>query len=39
MKINIHIIIGVHAVWLQTHPCLKGHLQETWASAVSVLVL
>ena len=29
MKIGMHIILCMHAVCLQTHPCLKGNLRET----------
>ena len=39
MKIDMHIIFCVHAVWLQNHPCLKGNLHKAWASAFSLLVL
>ena len=35
MKIGMHIILCVHAVWLQTHPCLQGYLGETLALAFS----
>ena len=35
MKIGMHIILCVHAVWLQTHPCLKGYLGESLALAFS----
>ena len=39
MKIGMHIILSVHAVWLQTHLCLNGNLQEAWACTFSLLVL
>ena len=39
MKIGMHIILFVHAVWLQSHPCLKGNIRETWACASSLPVL
>ena len=39
MKIGMHIIFCVHAVWLQMHPCLKGNVREAWARAFSLLVL
>ena len=39
MKIGMHIIFCVHAVWLKGHPCLKEHLRETWAWIFSLLVL
>ena len=29
MKIGMHIILCVHAVCQQMHPCLKGNLRET----------
>ena len=29
LKIDVHIILCVHAVCLQKHPCLKGNLRET----------
>ena len=31
MKISMHLIFCMHAVWLKTHPCLKGNLREDWA--------
>ena len=39
MKIGRHITLCVQAIWLQTHPCLEGNLQEAWARAFSLLVL
>ena len=39
MKIGIHIIPGVQAVWLQMHPGLKGNLRETWALVFSLVML
>ena len=38
MKIGMHIILCVHKVWLQMHPCLKGNLCEAWACAFSLIV-
>ena len=29
MKIGMHIILCVHAIWQKTHPRLKGNLGET----------
>ena len=29
MKISTHVILCMHAGWLQTHPCLKGNVRET----------
>ena len=29
MKIGMHIILCVHAIWQKMHPCLKGNLGET----------
>ena len=39
MKIGMHIILCVHAVWLRMHPFLKGNLREAWARVLSLLVL
>ena len=36
MKISMHIILYVHTVWLQTHPCLKGNLREAYIFLASV---
>ena len=39
MKIDMHINLCVHAIWLPMHPCLKGNVPGAWASAFSLLVL
>ena len=39
IKIDMYIILCVHAGWFQTHPCLKGYLREACASAFSLLLL
>ena len=39
MKIAMHIILRVHAVWLQTHLYLKGNLREARTHAFSFVVL
>ena len=39
MKIGMYIILCMHAVWLETHPCLKGNFPEAWALVFALLVL
>ena len=39
MKIGMYIILCVHAVWLQTHPCLKGNLQDLGTCIFSASVV
>ena len=34
MKINMHIILFMYAVWLQTHPCLKGNLKRDFGMCI-----
>ena len=39
MKVDMHIILCVHTIWLQMHPCLKGNIGEAWACAFSLLII